>query len=339
MVIQMLYRGFSDSEKKMMYRCSFLYYRDGLTQEEIGKKLGITRHKVSDYLKEAADTGILSIKAPRVYELEGKLIKEFGLWDVRVTMVTDKNSENEVIESLGIEAASYFEEKVKDGTRVGLSGGRTIAKMVNELEAEKYENLEVYPLAVGGGPKIVDISANTLVALLCMKNPKMLGYILQSPPFIFGSEEQAEAEKNRLLSRPDLKEVYESAMRVELGFTGIGCLNTLSVSAKSLTPDPDALIMELKAKGAVGDISYQAFGINGQIIDCDFNKRVIAIPLEWLQKITRSSNIHIVGVGGGPAKVEAILGAIKGGFIDVLITDEYTAVEVLKFNPALLNIK
>ena len=72
----MLYQGFFEGERKLMYRCSFLYYRAGLTQKEIGERFGITRQKVSDYLKRAAEVGIVYIKAPRVYELESELIKE-----------------------------------------------------------------------------------------------------------------------------------------------------------------------------------------------------------------------------------------------------------------------
>jgi dihydroxyacetone kinase-like protein len=37
-----------------------------------------------------------------------------------------------------------------------------------------------------------------------------------------------------------------------------------------------------------------------------------------------------IGVAGGLAKVMPIIGALKGGFINILISDSATAVEVLK---------
>ena len=37
----------------------------------------------------------------------------------------------------------------------------------------------------------------------------------------------------------------------------------------------------------------------------------------------------MIGTGGGPQKVRSILGALNGGYLDVLITDVQTAVAVL----------
>ena len=39
--------------------------------------------------------------------------------------------------------------------------------------------------------------------------------------------------------------------------------------------------------------------------------------------------MRVVGVAGGPQKHQVVAGALKGGFIDVLITDEQTARFVL----------
>ena len=42
-------------------------------------------------------------------------------------------------------------------------------------------------------------------------------------------------------------------------------------------------------------------------------------------------NIPIrIGVAGGPGKVEAILGALRGGYVNILVTDHQAANELIK---------
>jgi DNA-binding transcriptional regulator LsrR (DeoR family) len=70
----------------------------------------------------------------------------------------------------------------------------------------------------------------------------------------------------------------------------------------------------------VGDIALRFFDENGQPIISDLNDRVVGITLDQLQKID-----EVVAVTGGPEKVLAIRGALRGGYLDVLITDQATA--------------
>ena len=80
----------------------------------------------------------------------------------------------------------------------------------------------------------------------------------------------------------------------------------------------------LHRKGAVGNIVGQFSDIEGNIIDCDLHKRIVAFPIEELRKMK-----NVIGVAGGKNKIEAILGALHGNFITVLITDEETATLII----------
>ncbi len=58
---------------------------------------------------------------------------------------------------------------------------------------------------------------------------------------------------------------------------------------------------------------------------CEYiDDRVIAVSLEDLRKIPR-----VIGVALGDDKAKSIVGALKSGVLDVLITDEKTAESVL----------
>ena len=54
------------------------------------------------------------------------------------------------------------------------------------------------------------------------------------------------------------------------------------------------------------------------------NDRVISITLEQLRSARRA-----VGVAGGLRKTNAIRGALQGGWINVLITDQRTATRLM----------
>jgi len=67
-------------------------------------------------------------------------------------------------------------------------------------------------------------------------------------------------------------------------------------------------------------------------LDIDINRRVIGIRLDALPKIDT-----VIGVAGGSRKGQAILGALRGGYAKVLITDDQAAHKVLALHEATLS--
>jgi DNA-binding transcriptional regulator LsrR (DeoR family) len=80
----------------------------------------------------------------------------------------------------------------------------------------------------------------------------------------------------------------------------------------------------LHEQGAVGDICLRFFDWQGRPVVTPLNDRVISMELEQLKQVKRS-----VGIAGGPRKINAIRGAINGGWINVLITDQQTAYRLM----------
>lgn len=60
----------------------------------------------------------------------------------------------------------------------------------------------------------------------------------------------------------------------------------------------------------------QAFDIDGNFVQDDFYDRLITVSLDDIRKIPVR-----VGVAYGENKKEAILGALRSGLVNVLITD------------------
>ena len=71
---------------------------------------------------------------------------------------------------------------------------------------------------------------------------------------------------------------------------------------------------------AVGDILVRFFDQDGNLVETGLEKRVISMSLEELSKVGRA-----IGVAGGSRKYASILGALRGHWINILVTDHFTA--------------
>ena len=82
---------------------------------------------------------------------------------------------------------------------------------------------------------------------------------------------------------------------------------------------------EFVERGAVGDIALRYFNKEGNTEPFrEFNDKVASIPLDQLKKVENR-----IGIGGGVEKVNAIKGAIRAQFINILITDVDCAQKML----------
>ena len=78
-------------------------------------------------------------------------------------------------------------------------------------------------------------------------------------------------------------------------------------------------------KGAVGDILCHFIDKEGNLIDTEINSRLISTPLSTVKELE-----NVIGVAAGDSKVTAIRAALKGSYLDALITDENTAQKLIE---------
>ena len=138
------------------------------------------------------------------------------------------------------------------------------------------------------------------------------------------------AETRQLyLQDPYVAEAIETFKKVTLCLVGIGSVEPSDMLASSGNVFSKEELDYLREKGAVGDICMRFFNADGQPIRNGLNERVIGLDLEQLRRIKRC-----VGVAGGKRKIAAIRGAMRGGYINILITDLHTAKALLESNSA-----
>ncbi|MDP4083778.1 MAG: sugar-binding transcriptional regulator [Bacillota bacterium] len=308
-------------ERRQLVKTANLYYIEGLTQEQIAKKIGVSRPVISKHLQKAKDYGIVEVfikdESVHTVELEEKIKDSYGLKDVVVVPASNQHSELRK-KAIGKVAAHFVSKRLKNVTKIGIGWGTTLAQFVQEYPYERREGIKIVPLVGGMGTQHVDIHANQLAYELAKKMNASCSYLYA--PAIIDSEEL----KNRLINMLDVKLVLEEARNVDIALVGIGSpYNDSTLQKIGYLNEND--IEELSKSGAVGDITSRFLNSNGEGINHIINDKVIGITLDELKEVPL-----VIGVVEGTNKVESILGALKGNYLDVLIIDETTAMAILE---------
>jgi DNA-binding transcriptional regulator LsrR (DeoR family) len=119
--------------------------------------------------------------------------------------------------------------------------------------------------------------------------------------------------------------VLARARAADIAMVGIGTVGT--GSSNEIVDGLGLGAAERKAflaAGPVGDTCCRFFDAHGRPIRGVVHDRVIAVELEELAAIPT-----VVGVATGAEKAPGVLGAIRGGIIDGLITDASLALALL----------
>jgi DNA-binding transcriptional regulator LsrR (DeoR family) len=314
-----------------MVRCVQLYYRAQRHQKEIARELGLSSSKVSRLLKRAFADGLVrvEIELPKRPRLEVALVERLKLRDA---VVIPLGEVRELKEDLGTAAARYFEKVAADGARVGLSCGYTLYQLIRALRERRFRDLEIYPLSGESTLQLVDLFPNTLVGMMAAKyRPHVRAYAL--PVQVLGSFAAAQRERRRLLQKGEVRRIYEAAGNVDIVLVGIGMIGEATAGFCSLAEFYGVSVRRLRALGVVGEINYHPFDQDGRLIDRKelrpLTRRVLAVPPSRLCELSAQYGKLVVAVAGGRDKREAILGAMRGRFANVLVTDEDTAEALL----------
>lgn len=316
-----------DDDLRQMVRCVQLYYRAQRHQNEIARELGLSSSKVSRLLKRAFADGVVRVEVelPKLPRLEAALVERFRLRDA---VVIPLGEARDLKEDLGVAGARYFERVAADGARVGLSCGYTLYHLIRALRERRLRNLELYPLSGESTLQLVDLFPNTLVGMMAAKyRPHVRAYAL--PVQVLGSFAAARREHRRLLRKGEVRRIYEAAGNVDIALVGIGMVGEATAGFCSLAAFHGVSIRRLRALGVVGEINYHPFDRDGALIDRrelrPLTQRVLAVPPSRLRDLSARYGKLVIAVAGGRDKHEAILGAMRGRFANVLVTDEETA--------------
>lgn len=307
-------------EQRLLVKVSKLYYEEGLSQDDIILRLNLSRSKISRLLQQARDEGIvqITVNTPNhlFSELETRLEKLFGLHEVIVVEAHEGDSQEKTIHELGIAAAGYLERSVGTTTILGISWGSTLNGMVAALHSTRLPKTKVVQIIGGLGQPESEVHATDLCRRLVRALSGQL--TLLPAPGIVASQQAREV----LLSDSSIQRVINMFDHLDVAFVGIGTPKTDSLLGSILSCEELEALLQ---NGAVGDIALRFFDIRGQPVQSEIDQRVIGITFAQLKRTRR-----VVGISGGAEKFQAVLGALRGKLINVLITDSINAKKLLQ---------
>lgn len=299
-----------------------MYFLEELRQSDIAEKIGVTRSAVSRMLSEAREKGIVEIIVhyPFHYnrELERRLQDQLGLLHVAVLDINNQPDYTDLRKKLGKAASRLLAELIKPGDLIGIAWGTTVQATIEAFESTLIPDTGVVQLVGVLGSTRHSYSAQTLVERLAEKIGGE-GIYLYSP-FIVENEITAAS----LLDDPSVEKSITRGEQSDIALVGIGTTKPEFCSLYRGDHISRAELDAIRSEGAVGDVCAIYYDISGELAKTDFHQRRIGVSPDGLKKIPLR-----LGVGGSPEKAEAILGAACGGYINALVTDSTTAVQIL----------
>jgi len=301
-------------------RAGWLYYVAGNTQDEIARKLGISRQSAQRLVSLAMSERLIKVRLDhpiaRCMELSSALRQRY---DLHLCEVSPSDPASASF-TLGIAqmAAAEMERWLRrpDPVVIGIGTGRTMRAVADQLPAMQCPQHRLVAL-VGTGK--VDGSASFYDVIIRVSDSVRAPHYPMPLPVIARSIE----ERDLFMSLPSVRSVLELVEQADVTFVGVGSLGENSALLKDgfITPEENE---SLRRAGAVGEITGWAFDSQGRLISGDMNDRVASAPLRQPTKRL------MIGVAMGPARRAPIRAALLGRLISGLITDESTAEHLLR---------
>ena len=303
-----------------MLKISYLYYHEERTQEEISKLFGVSRFKISRTLKEAKAKGYvtITINYPEdvLTDLEIKLAHKFSFEQAIVVRINEFN-EMSAADQVARAAASYLSQIVGLYRIFGVTWGRTVSRVVTNLKPIEVSNLTL--VQIGGGLGTIEGTDNNMLTMMLGQKLGAKALVIPAPVIV-----RNRSIRDTLFKENKIKETLKIARKADLVLFGVGIIGQEGLLWRSGFLEDDDTV-KLKKTGAVGQICGRSFNAEGQNCWDELDDRTIGLNLDELRSIK-----HKICIAFGREKVEAILGALKGRLLNVLVTDENTAVRLLK---------
>ena len=308
------------TDEKELVKIASMYYEEGKTQAEIAKIIGVSRSLVSKNLIDAKEAGLVEIfiNSKSVYSatLERKLEQKYQLKSAVVVDTMDL-ANHEVDKMVGRQGALYLQKVSKKAAKIGMSWGKSLRNLVDNYPFTNQTEITVYPLIGGMGDDYVDIHSNQLSYDLARKMRGRAKY-LYAPALVSNPQ-----IKKDLTENSTIRSVIAEAREVDIALVGVASPFEESTMAEIGYID-DSDMKSLKEKGIKGDINSRFFDETGNEVDCQLNKSVIGVNLKDIKKIPT-----VIGIAYGAKKVLPIKIALEHQLINVLVTTDEVANELL----------
>ncbi|MBU9726081.1 sugar-binding transcriptional regulator [Diplocloster modestus] len=308
---------------QLLVNISKMYYELNFSQQEISNKAGLSRTYISKLLNEARERGIVEIRIhdPVKAEtpLEESLRKRYGLNKAIVLPVND--SEPALLDQLGNAAAEYLNMIIREDDIIGVGWGETLhafSKAV--IRREELKNIQVVQLC-GGVTKMNQDSYVSDIPRNIARNLSGSCHLIPLPAVL-----DSVTARNAVMKDRNITEVLHLARQATIAVITVGVFVKENVFVSSGYFRENE-IEQLEKAGAVGDICSHIIKEHCEICDPQLEKRTVSVSLEDLISIPTK-----LCIAAGGRKAKSLKAALTAGCINVFVTNERMAEELLSGN-------
>lgn len=311
------------NREKLLIKVAYLYYIEEKKQSEISKDLNINQATVSRLLQEAKEQEIVKIEIrndeyTQLIKLERYVQEKYGLKNVILVNHSRKLNETEKCKAVAKEAAIHLRQIIQNDSIVGLASGKTLERIIGSITVNRTTDAVFVPLVGAPGHSSSQYHVNAIVYEIAKQ------YDGRSI-FINATAVQEDKEtRNNIVNSKYFEEINSYWEKLDIAVIGVGepHKQPLKYWTEQLT---EADMENMKLYNAAAECCCTFIDKDGRIIKNDQYERKIGVDLSKLTKVP-----HSIAVVQSKKKAAPLSAFLKTGFINTLITDKETILEVLK---------
>lgn len=310
-----------EGEREMLRLVAELYYVRQLGQPEIASLTGFSVSKVSRLLAAARAQGVVRISVEEAPAEAPPLARALGAaLGVEVVLTAGQETEPSIAARLcGVAAAGRIADELPEEGAIGLTGGYTVESLVAALPEIERPRAVVVPLVGGWDSTNPHLNSNEIARRMAERIGAAVR-LLHAPGLL-----DSEVTTKALLADSAVTATTRYWSELALALVGMSGGPRFEPGYGTVMDRLDATGRRRVAdKGTVGDVAGHLVRIDGSLVDDEWERRTISIPLELLRRASR-----VVGIAAGSNKIESIIGGARSGLLHLLVTDEPTAAAAL----------
>ncbi|MEO1745563.1 MAG: sugar-binding domain-containing protein [Pseudomonadota bacterium] len=310
--------GRPDHGDDIIIEAAWLYYEDGLNQNDIAERLGVSRATVVNYLQEARERAYVRISLSQDafsgHRLAVALKEALSLTDVIIMPDADEVSATARRVARG--AARWLPQLLSPGDRLGVAWGKTIFDVAESIEPSAIADLTVLQL-VGSMATPYGFSADVCSSYVARR--LSADCVNLHVPAIFSTSELAARVRDEAL--------------IANQFDAIGHVNKTLFAVGSVLPDSHVVSSgvakrdELRwyvDRGAVGVLCGRFINADGGHVDGPLDARMMGVAPDAMRAPEMGMLVSV-----GPERVAAAIAAVRGGYTTHLVTHQSSAEAML----------
>jgi len=311
-----------ENKARLLVDISKWYYHFNMSQMDIARRLGISRAYVSNLLSEARKIGIVEILIHDPLKGNQSLREEFeALFHLDKVIIVPSGGKrhSSPLSIAAREAGKYLNAIVRSGMTIAYSWGYTIYVFSTCLVHRKdIRDVTIVPLCGG--------VSNLSCKVYSSEISQNIAAAYQGSPLTLPIPAVFETSRMKRLAVQDatIARILRQSRAADIALFTVGSFGMENAVYRTGYVS-DAELDTLMKKGCVGDLCTRFIDINGQICYPELDERTVAIELLDLKKVKRR-----VCVAVGMEKVKSLIGALRQGYCNILVSDEETLWHVIR---------